>query len=272
MSTSDPVLYPEPAGTTEALRQEAARARADVAQTMELLADRMTPSRVLRPLVSAPVVAGVVTGIGVWVVMLRSRVLREIAWVGGLTAAAVAFAGARRVAAPSTPPPLAPAARTGRNDVVDLLLDQHRQIVAAFDAVNAAAPGQDRLETFASLVELLRHHERAEQHVVHPVMASLADQTDQTDQNDQNDQTNHANQANDVAQARVEEEEAADRMLASLVSMGVDDPNFEPGLARLQQMVADHAAHEETQEFPILRERISPARLRQLAGDVVRSP
>jgi hypothetical protein len=263
MSTSDPVLYPLPAGTTEALQQEAARARADVAQTVEELAERMNPGRLVQSSVSVPVAAAVVAGAGTWVAMARSRVLREIAWVGGLAAAALAFATARRAVVSRRPTPAArnaasnkpvvrePAVRTGLNDVVDVLLDQHREIVAAFDRVRDAAAGQDRLEAFASLVELLRHHERVEQRVVHPEIAAFAD---------------------GVARARVEEEEAADRMLASLISIGVDDRNFDPGLARLQQMVADHAEHEETEEFPVLRERVPAARRRELAGEVFRSP
>jgi Hemerythrin HHE cation binding domain len=258
MSTSDPVLYPQPAGTTEGLRQEAARARDDVAQTIELLAERMTPSRVLRSSVTVPVVAAVVAGVGTWVTMLRSRVVREIAWVGGLTAATVAFAAARRVVAPRGPaaalrePELrTPAVRTGLNDVVDVLLDQHREILAAFDRVRDAAAGQDRLEVFAALVQLLRHHERVEQRVVHPELAAFADE---------------------VARARVEEENAANRMLASLISIGVTDKTFDSGFARLRQMVVDHAAHEETEEFPLLRERIPAGRRRQLAGEVFRSP
>jgi len=258
MSTSDPVLYPQPAGTTEGLRQEAARARDDVAQTIELMAERMTrmtPRRALRSSATVPVVAAVVAGVGTWVTMLRSRVVREIAWVGGLTAATLTFAAARRVVAPRGPalrePEIrTPAVRTGLNDVVDVLLDQHREILVAFDRVRDAA-GQDRLELFSALVQLLRHHERVEQRVVHPELAAFA---------------------GEVARARVEEENAADRMLASLISIGVTDRTFDSGFARLRQMVVDHAAHEETEEFPLLRERIPAERRRQLAGEVFRSP
>jgi hypothetical protein len=254
MNTSDPVLYPQPAGTTEALRQEAARARADVAQSVELLAERMSPRQVLRPLVSVPVIAGVVVGAGVWTVMVSRRALRPVAWVGGLAAAALAFASARRAVAPPRPhrpPAPAPATRTGSNDVVDLLLDQHQQVLSAFDAVRMAKPGRDRLELFSSLVELLRRHERAEQHVVHPVAAGIAGQQ---------------------TQARIAEEAAADRMLASLITKGVEDRTFDAGLARLRRMVADHAAHEETHEFPVLRDSLPATRLRELAGELLRTP
>jgi len=182
-------------------------------------------------------------------------VLREIAWVGGLAAAVLAFATARRAVAPrpTRPAPRTgpPAVRTGANDVVDVLLDQHRQIVAAFERVRDAAAGQDRLEAFSALVQLVRHHERTEQRVVHPALAAFSDE---------------------VARARVEEEIAADRMLASLISIGVHDLNFDAGLARLQQMVADHAEREETEEFPLLRERLPAAQLRELLGEVYRSP
>jgi hypothetical protein len=252
MSTSDPVLYPQPVGSVEAMRQETARARADLARSIELLSERLTPRRLLRP--SVPVVAGTVAGVAVWATLFRYRMLRKVAWLGGLAAAVVAFAGARRIAAP--PPivasPRPPAARpTGMDDAVDVLLSQHRDIVHAFDAVRDSAPGQDRLERFAVLVELLRRHERVEQHVVHPVMAGFAD---------------------GVARERVDEEQAADRMLASLISAGVDHQAFAAGLARLRRMVRDHADQEERLEFPVLRERLSAERLHDLTGQIVRTP
>ena len=247
----DPVLSPAEPGDTEALRQEAARSRAEVARTVEQLADRVRPDRLVRPAIVVPVVAGVVAGLGVWASLARNRMMRQIAWLGGIGAGTLAFATARRgmVRRP---------VRTALDlldqpDVIDVLLAEHRRILAAFDAVSEADE-HERLDAFATLVDLLRRHERAEQAVVHPALRDVTDE------------------ATAIAQARVDEEEAADGMLASLIAGGVDDPNFDAGLARLQQMVRDHAEHEESQEFPLLRGRLPADQLRRMAGQVRRNP
>jgi len=254
MSTSDPVLHPAEQGGAEAVRQEAARTRADLAHTVGVLAQRTRPTMLARPAVVVPVLAGLVSGVGVWASMARNRLLKQIAWVGGLGAAVLAFASTRR-ALVARPVP-APLTGTGGEDAVDLLLAQHREIVAAFDLVRDVYD-DERVEAFAVLVHMLYRHERAEQRVVHPVVRTIADQ-------------GGAPEA--VAEARVEEEKAADRMLASLIANGVADQNFDAGLARLQQMVQDHAEYEEAEEFPLLRSNIPADRLRRMAGQIRRSP
>jgi hemerythrin superfamily protein len=254
VSTSDPILYPAPATTLEGLRQEAARSRADLARTIEELAERVSPRRLARPAHTVPVAGGVAAGGAVFAVLRQIRALRELAWVGGLGAAIVTFVLARAVATRGgSPRPAGQVARarvTGEVDVVTVLLDQHRRIEAAFAEV-LRAQGHDRLEAFASLVELIRHHEHVEQDSVHPTLKSFAPE---------------------VAEARLAEEEAADRALASLISAGVHDPSFDSGLRRLQQMVHDHASREESREFPLLRAHLGAVRRREMAGQVRWSP
>jgi hypothetical protein len=251
VSTSDPVLYPAEAGSTEAIRQEAARDRLDLARTVELLADRVRRRQLVGPRTVAPIVTAGVCGLGVGVSMAISRRLRPLAFIGGLGAAAIGFAGARRVMAPG---PATPAAEwNGTDDVVDLLLAQHREITSAFATVRDSS-GQDRTEAFAALVEQLRHHERAEQAAVHPVLRAVN------------------GEAGEVAEARVEEEKAADRALASLISKGAGDPGFDAELAAFQRMVQDHADHEESREFPLLRDLLSADELRRMAAQVQRTP
>jgi hemerythrin superfamily protein len=254
MSMPDPVLSPADPGDTEALRQEAARSRAEVARTVEQLADRVRPTRLVRPAMVVPVVAGVVAGLGVWVSLARTRMMRQIAWLGGIGAGTLAFATARRgMGRDSVRRPWTALDLLDQPDVIDVLLAEHRRIMAAFDAVRDADE-DERLDAFATLVDVLRRHERAEQSVVHPAVRDMTDE------------------ATAMTQARVDEEAAAEEMLASLIANGVDDPNFDAGLARLQQMVRDHAEHEESQEFPLLRGQLPADQLRRMAGQVRRNP
>jgi hypothetical protein len=241
-----------PADTPEGLRQEAQRALAELAPTVEELAQRVSARRLIRPAV-APMLTGLMVGVTTSVALRYLPGLRRVAWVGGLAAGTAAAVGTRRAAreyqaSMVTPtaavPGATPAAPVHEDpDVVTVLLEQHRQIEKAFAAV-LTSRGQDRLEAVAELVELVHHHEHGEQRWVHPLLQSVA---------------------GDVVDARVAEEESAERMLSSLVSRGVDRPDFEAGLIGLQRLVLDHAAQEESREFPLLRTHVDVNRLRELA-------
>ncbi len=248
MSTSDPILYPLPGDGPEGRRQEAARARAELAQTLDELAARVDARRLVRPRRVAPVVAGAAAAIGT-LVGLRRR--PGLAGLAAAAAAVAGFVGARRLTRSARPRPVPTPALVEHagpeRDVVDLLLSEHRQIDALFAAA-LAAPDRQRLDTFANLVEFLRRHEHGEQEVVRPVVTEVGGEA--------------------VAAARLAEEAAADRTLASLISRGVTDDGYPAGLARLRDQVRAHAAHEEAEEFPLLRSRVPAERLQQLAGQL----
>ena len=135
-------------------------------------------------------------------------------------------------------------------DVVDLLIAQHREVEAMFEHVLRAEPPNDRREAFASLVNQLQRHERAEQEIVHPILRALG------------------GSAADVARDRLDEESQADRLLTGVIGHGVDSLYFAGGLEELRRAVAAHADHEETLEFPLLRAKVDAARLHYLANQV----
>lgn len=131
------------------------------------------------------------------------------------------------------------------HDVIDLLLQQHREIRTQLDAVKAAH-GEDRREAFQQLVRLLAVHESAEEQVVHP--AARHDAGDA------------------IVDALLREEDDAKTLLAELYDMGVDAPWFDTRFAALEAAVRTHAAQEEQDEFPALRRRADAAKLRRMAG------
>ena len=284
MTTSDPVLYPLPQTEVESVRQDAARARLDLAETVEALAARLNVRRqAARKIRSAIRRTGPAwaAGLGVASVAILARSApagsrrthrRRWATGGVATAAgvlayvaidrrhgpgpqdqrdrptvAIASTSAAVSALPVGPAPLAP--NPAGRDVVDVLLDQHRQIDGMFAWVRSTA-GTARPEAFAALVDFLHRHERAEQEIVHPLLAALDGPAAQ------------------VAADRRDEEGNADVLIASLIRRGVHNSRFATDFDELHDHVRTHAAQEEAIEFPLLRARVAGDRLRTLASQV----
>jgi hemerythrin superfamily protein len=120
----------------------------------------------------------------------------------------------------------------GSVDVVTLLLDQHAAIRQLIAEVEAAAPAQ-RQEPFTRLRQLLAVHETAEEMVVHPQVRIAAGGAA-------------------VADARVDEEREAKKVLAAVEDLRPDDPAFPLRFAELRDAVLAHAEAEEREEFPLL--------------------
>lgn len=133
-------------------------------------------------------------------------------------------------------------------DVIDLLCRQHEEIRGLFaDLEQAAADDRERL--FHELVRVLSVHETAEQELVHPEIRAMAG-------------------GEEVVDARIAEERRATELLVTLNDIGPDAEGFDTLLAQLREDVLAHADHEESAEFPMLREGRDRDRLVSLAGAV----
>ncbi len=133
-------------------------------------------------------------------------------------------------------------------DVVELLLDQHRQIRAVFGEIEEAV-GKERTDVFHRLVRLLAVHETAEETLVHPAVRDAAG-------------------GESVVAARVAEESKAKKLLSTMEDVGPEAEGFDTLLVQLRDDVLAHAAHEEQQEFPLLRTTYDAERLRDMAKAV----
>ena len=134
-------------------------------------------------------------------------------------------------------------------DVVTGLVAQH-MLIRDLMAEVLTGSGQQRQETFRSLVALLSVHETAEEEVVHPVARKLAE----------------AEGA--VVEDRLTEEHQAKQVLEELDGMGADDAQFEPKFAMLRNAVLDHAVAEQRYEFNRIRQRAGAAQ-RASMGELV---
>ncbi|MGW4093965.1 hemerythrin domain-containing protein [Nocardia sp. NPDC004750] len=134
-------------------------------------------------------------------------------------------------------------------DVVDLLTAQHEEIRTLLARLKSGNDAKQDL--FTELVRLLAVHESAEEEVVHPVAGRARFGADA-----------------DIVQPRLEEENAAKRALADLYDLGVDHPEFDARLAEFADAVDEHAAHEEAEEFALLRAQFSSSQLQRMAGSL----
>jgi hemerythrin superfamily protein len=137
----------------------------------------------------------------------------------------------------------------GDQDVVDLLIDQHKQMKSLFSRVSAAR-GAEKQERFEDLVRLLAVHETAEEEVVHPVARRKIENGEK------------------VTDARLLEENALKKALSDLHDLGVDHPDFAGRLATLAGEVVDHSTYEENEEFTPLRRAVTDKQLRKMAETV----
>jgi Hemerythrin HHE cation binding domain len=134
-------------------------------------------------------------------------------------------------------------------DVVDVLLDQHdkmRHLCAVIDK----ADGAEKVRLFARLGRLVRLHELSDRRVVHPATRNSTPEGDR------------------VGVACMIEEGSIERGVAELLVLGVGDVAFDGKFTRLRHAIANHTAHEERDEFPILRRYVTVSRLHMMAGEV----
>lgn len=137
--------------------------------------------------------------------------------------------------------------KTADKNVVELLIEQHKQIKNLFQELSHAQ-GDRKRELFEDLVRLLAMHETAEEIIVHPTARREIDDGER------------------VVQSRLHEESEAKEALAELYDMGVDHPEFDTRLSQLAEDVIDHANHEERDEFSQLTAKLPEDRLRRMAG------
>jgi hypothetical protein len=130
-------------------------------------------------------------------------------------------------------------------DIVDVLLVEHDDLRRLLTEVESTAPAE-RAGPFRELVARLASHEAAEEAVVH---RALRDEVPD---------------GGEVAAEVLAEEAASERLLATMEDMDPASEDFAAAFATLRTEVLSHAAHEEAEEFPLLREHLSPLRRDEL--------
>ncbi|WP_433004319.1 hemerythrin domain-containing protein [Kribbella sp. CA-294648] len=128
-------------------------------------------------------------------------------------------------------------------DVVDLIMQDHREVERLFDELKDNPEKREGLVPV--LTTLLSAHSRAEESEVYPVAASEADEADE------------------VAHSQ-EEHVEADQLLAKLAATDPTSAQFEKVLQNLIDAVSHHVEEEETKVLPGMRANLSEERRQQL--------
>lgn len=131
--------------------------------------------------------------------------------------------------------------------IIAVLLEQHARIRKLFAQVGAAG-GAEKQALFDELRELLAVHEAGEEMVLRPVTKGLSA---------------------DVAKACNDEEKQAAKVLAELEKLEVDSAEFAQRFGVFEQDVSNHAAYEESEEFPRVMSQCDPDQQEKMAVRLV---
>ncbi len=138
---------------------------------------------------------------------------------------------------------------TDNQNVVEVLLAQHDRIRTMFEEFSTAPLSQQQ-ERFDQLRRFLAVHETAEELVTHP-------------------RVRMAEGGNAIVDARLEEETASKKLLATLDGMSLEDADFPARFQELQDAVLAHAEAEEREEFPLLRAEADQKQLEKMAAALI---
>jgi hypothetical protein len=135
-------------------------------------------------------------------------------------------------------------------DVVDLIMQDHREVERLFDELKQNPDKRPNL--LPVLTTLLTAHSRAEEAEVYPVAAAEAGEKEEI---------SHSQQ----------EHIEADQLLAKLAKTDPDSPDFDKALQNLVDAVSHHVEEEETKVLPGMRAGLSDERRAQLGAAFVAS-
>jgi hypothetical protein len=128
---------------------------------------------------------------------------------------------------------------------IQLLERQHREVEALFAQHDEAEDQDEKQEAFEKLADALAAHAKIEEEIFYPSM--LTDATE------------------DELREAVEEHLAAKRMMADLLEMTPDDPQWEAKVSVLREAIEHHVEEEEDELFEML-EDVSDAEMRTLGA------
>ena len=146
----------------------------------------------------------------------------------------------------------APAPHSDTDDIITELTKDHDEVRAMFAKLRNGAGGEERDELIREMtVELVKHSVAEEVHLYPLIREVLPD-------------------GNKLADHEIEEHSEVEQALKDLEKIDHSDPNSSKLVDKVIDDVTHHAAEEENDVFPQLREKCSSEQLHEL-GDKIRA-
>jgi hemerythrin superfamily protein len=128
-------------------------------------------------------------------------------------------------------------------NAIDLLEMQHKEVKALFKKIENAS-GEEKRELFEKIADDLAVHATIEEKHFYP--ATKAARTEE------------------LLQEAVEEHLSVKRLIADLLEMNIDDPQFDAKIAVMKEQVEHHVEEEEGELFPKVKKLLSQDELEDL--------
>lgn len=139
-------------------------------------------------------------------------------------------------------------AKKKSQDILELILADHRQVEKLFSQVEKAKNPEQFYSLFTQLYKELNLHARAEELVFYPALREFEDTDDI------------------IEEAEAEHEEAA-AMLEEMKALGPDSEEFPDRIAELKEAVMHHLQEEESEVFEIIRDYMDEEELSALGQE-----
>jgi len=135
-------------------------------------------------------------------------------------------------------------------DVLDLLMQEHREVEALLDQISQPEQNPDSRDTADRVIAMLVKHSVAEEMYVYPVMEQYL-----------------PNGKQDVEHDKQEHQEL-EELLKQLEGLAPEEDGFAQCVSKIQEVLNDHVHDEEDEQFPRLREAVPADTLVDLRGKV----
>lgn len=135
-------------------------------------------------------------------------------------------------------------------DVLDLLMQEHREVEALLDQISQPEQNPDSRDTADRVIAMLVKHSVAEEMYVYPVMEQYL-----------------PNGKQDVEHDKQEHQEL-EELLKALEGLAPEEDGFAQCVSKIQEVLNDHVHDEEDEQFPRLREAVPADTLVDLRGKV----
>ena len=137
-----------------------------------------------------------------------------------------------------------------KQTVVEVLIQDHREVDQLFEQARAAASGESRRELADQIIaELVRHSVAEEQYLYPAVREHLANGDERADH-------------------EISEHQEAEELMKEIEKLDADDPELAAKLQKLEHEIKHHVAEEEGEVFPALQEKMGAHELVDLGEKV----